>query len=111
MIHVINAPIYSTSWSPNGKHVVTGSWDHSVRILDIETKECVEDVGYIHQGILDALEWLLSFFLIPPEPVLSVAWSLDGGNIVSGSDDGSIKVYNFDQKKLIHSFDDLYVGK
>ena len=45
------------------------------------------------------------------DPVLCVAWSPDGGNIVSGSDDGSLKVFNFQMSELHHSFDELYVGK
>lgn len=45
------------------------------------------------------------------DPVLCVAWSPEGSNIASGSDDGSLKVFNFQMNKLHHSFDELYVGK
>lgn len=49
---MFSGPIVSTSWSSNGKYIVTGSLDHSVRIMDSVTGECIEDVGYVHQGDL-----------------------------------------------------------
>ncbi len=79
--------------------------NHSVRIMDSETKECVEDVGYVHQGFS-----LVEMILISLDSVLCVAWSPDGGNIFSGSDDGSLKVFNFQMSELHHYFDELYVG-
>ena len=66
----------SDAWSPDGRRIVTGSFDKSVRGWDGESGQCVATL----QGHSD---W-----------VKAVAWSPDGRRIVSGSADKSVRVWD-----------------
>jgi WD40 repeat protein len=70
------APVYSIAFSPDGKHIVSGSNDHTVRVWNAVTFE--------HLAQLDGHEnW-----------VSSVAFSPDSKHIVSGSYDRTVRVWN-----------------
>lgn len=63
------------AFSPDGKHVVSGSDDMTIRIQDAITGALVAPPLNLHNGY-----------------VLSVAFSPDGERIASGSDDHAICV-------------------
>jgi WD40 repeat protein len=64
--------VRSVAFSPDGKHIVSGSHDNMVRVWDVLTgKEVKELVGH--------RSW-----------VTSVAFSTDGKHIVSGSEDDTV---------------------
>ena len=67
----------SVTYSPDGRHIVSGSDDCTVRIWDVETGTVVGDPLEGHTG-----------------GVNSVAFSPDGGRIISGSDDKSIRTWD-----------------
>jgi WD40 repeat protein len=69
--------VYSAVFSPDGKHVVSGSVDDTVRIWDAGTGELVAGPFEGHTG-----------------PVCSVAVSPDGKHVVSGSDDCTIRIWD-----------------
>ncbi|KAF7966723.1 hypothetical protein HWV62_37265, partial [Athelia sp. TMB] len=69
--------VISVSYSPDGKHIVSGSWDRSICIWDAETGELV--VGPLTGHSI---------------PVTSVKYSLDGRYIASGSWDRTIRIWD-----------------
>eukprot|EP00038_Savillea_parva_P020944 m.32910 g.32910 ORF g.32910 m.32910 type:complete len:313 (+) comp4945_c1_seq1:63-1001(+) len=63
--------------SSDGQFALSGSWDHTLRLWDLNTGQSVRDPFYGHT-----------------KDVLSVAFSADNRQIVSGSRDGTIKLWN-----------------
>ncbi|NMC34731.1 MAG: CHAT domain-containing protein [Veillonellaceae bacterium] len=66
--------ITSVAFSPDGKWVISGSWDHTVRVWEAATG--TEIARMTHDGSVD-----------------SVAFSPDGKWVVSGSGDGTARVW------------------
>jgi len=64
------------TYSPNGRHIISGSFDKTIRIWDAETGAAV---GKPLEG--------------QPSSVLSIAYPPNGQHIVSGSRDQSIHVW------------------
>ena len=67
----------SVAYSPNGRHIISGSGDGTIRIWDAETGAAVGNPLEGHR---------LS--------VSSVAYSPDGRHITSGSDDKTIRIWD-----------------
>jgi WD40 repeat protein len=67
--------IASLVLSPDGRRLATASWDHSIRLWDLE-----------HQRLERVLQGHLN-------EVWSLAFSPDGRNLVSGSKDGGVNVW------------------
>ncbi|KAF7349075.1 WD-REPEATS-REGION domain-containing protein [Mycena venus] len=70
-------PLFSVAFSPDGKQIVSGSADHTVRIWDVATGEAV---GAPLEG--------------HTREVKSVAFSPDGKQIVSGSPDCTVRIWD-----------------
>ena len=73
------APVFSIAYSPDGHHVVSGSYDNTIRIWDADTGR---PVGEPWEGHTDG--------------VMSVAYSPDGHHVVSGSSDNTIRIWDAD---------------
>ncbi|MHA1768963.1 MAG: WD40 repeat domain-containing protein [Candidatus Thorarchaeota archaeon] len=68
----------SLAFSPRGDVVAAGSVDHTIKLWDIRTGECV--------GTLEGHTY----------PVLSLAFSPDGDRLVSGSGDTTLAIWDVD---------------
>ncbi|KAJ6559973.1 quinon protein alcohol dehydrogenase-like superfamily [Mycena capillaripes] len=69
--------VQSVAFSPDGRRIVSGSYDNTIRIWDSETGAALGAPLTGHSG-----------------RVLSVAFSPDGRRIVSGSDDNTIRIWD-----------------
>ena len=63
--------------SPEGKLLVTGSWDQSAKIWDIDTGHALRKLDGLHEGYVN-----------------SVVFSPDGQTILTGSDDGTARLWD-----------------
>jgi WD40 repeat protein len=73
--------IASVAFSPDGKYVLTGSWDHTAKLWDLAGHELLTFSG--HDG-----------------PVFSAAFSPDGQYILTGSEDATAKLWDLTGKML-----------
>jgi WD40 repeat protein len=76
--------VASVAFSPDGKSIVSGSWDNTIRLWDAQTGK---PIGQSLQG--------------HKSDVTSVAFSPDGKQIVSGSRDKTIRLWDAQTGQLI----------
>ncbi|KZP10859.1 WD40 repeat-like protein [Athelia psychrophila] len=69
--------VRAVAYSPDGKHIVSGSADDTIRIWDAETGEAVGEQLRGHSS-----------------SIMAIAYSPDGRHIVSGSWDGTIRIWD-----------------
>ncbi len=67
--------IASLAFDPGGRLLASGSWDHSIRLWDVATLQCVER---LHGN---------------PSEVWAVAFTADGQGILSGAKDGTVRLW------------------
>ncbi len=67
--------ISSLAFDPRGKLLASGSWDHSIRLWDVATLQCIER---LHGN---------------PSEVWAVAFTADGQGIISGAKDGTVRLW------------------
>ena len=79
--HSHSAEVTSVVFSPDGRILASGSWDHTIRLWDMETKK----VTAILQGHSDG--------------VTSLTFSPDGKTLTSGSWDHTIRLWDMELKK------------
>ncbi len=77
VVRETDAKVLSVAFSPDGTRIVSGSYDHTIRVWDARSGDVVTGP---FEGHTDA--------------VTSVAFSPDGTRIVSGSDDHTIRVWD-----------------
>jgi len=68
--------VASADISPDGRLLVTGSWDRSAKIWDIASGKAVRRLDGVHQGFVNSVEF-----------------SPDGETILSASDDGTARLW------------------
>ena len=76
--------VTSVAFSPDGKRIVSGSRDTTVRLWDADTGQQIGQPMTRHRDV-----------------VRSVAFSPDGKRIVSGSLDNTVRVWNVDTGPLV----------
>ncbi len=91
--------------SSDDKYIVSGSEDKSIKIFNLESREEVYHFVGAHKGKKSHKpNHILAY-------VTSVQISSDNKYIVSGSDDKSIKIFDFASKQEIHRFKKVHRGK
>ena len=90
--------------SADGRFVVSGSNDNSIKVFDMHTKQQLYHFSDAHSSTIYIS--LFCHFIIGT--VTSVAISADGRFIVSGSYDKSIKVFDMHTKEQLHHFSDAH---
>ncbi len=77
--------VYAVAVTPDGKRVVSGSEDRTLKVWDLES-------GQVLQTLSGHGDWVRAVALTP-----------DGQRAVSGSDDGTLKVWDLASGKEIHT--------
>ncbi|MCU0522511.1 MAG: hypothetical protein MUF84_17690, partial [Anaerolineae bacterium] len=78
--------VMQPDWSPDGRRIATGSWDHTVRIWDAETGE----ERLVFTGHADS--------------VFAARWSPDGRRILSGDESGMVRIWQADTGFEVYRF-------
>ncbi|KAJ6620959.1 quinon protein alcohol dehydrogenase-like superfamily [Mycena sp. CBHHK59/15] len=78
--------VTSVAFSPDGKHIISGSYNQTVRVWDAESGEAL---GALFKGHTHA--------------VTSVAFSPDGKHIVSGSYDQTVRVWDAESGEALRA--------
>lgn len=73
--------VVTLAFSPNSAHLVSGSWDNTVRLWNVVQ-------GHIGQTLAEH-----------PKPVYTVAWSSDGRTVASAGYDRSIRLWDVPQSR------------
>ncbi|MCB2154147.1 TIR domain-containing protein, partial [bacterium] len=76
-------PVWSVSWSPDGRRAISGSVDNTIRLWDVDSGRCLR----VMEG--------------HTERVGSVSWSPDGRRAISGSVDNTIRLWDVDSGRCL----------
>jgi len=79
--------VWSVSFSPDGRYVLSGSWDKTLKLWDVKTGKCIRTFKGHKHG------------------VLSVSFSPDGRYVLSGSWDKTLKLWDVKTGKCIRTFE------
>ena len=93
----------------DGKFIVSGSEDRSIKIFDLKTKQLVHWFKDAHNGLFRKGFFFLTF----QDAITSLAVSTYNGCsiIVSASSDKSIKVFDLQTRQQIHHFRKVHTGE
>ena len=82
-----SAPVTSVCLSKDGRRVLSGSWDHTIRLWEVSSGRCIR----VFKGHTDHVE--------------SVCLSADGRWAMSGSIDGTFRFWRVSSGRCIRSFE------
>ncbi|WP_437205088.1 protein kinase domain-containing protein [Planctomicrobium sp. SH664] len=76
--------VAAANFSPDGKQIITGSWDNSAKIWNVQTAQAVRRLENGHQGYIN-----------------SVVYSPDGKRVLTASDDATAKLWNLETAEVM----------
>jgi len=101
------AGILSVALTPDNKYIVSASYDKSIKVFDLQTKQLVHHFRNAHEGNDILFQSLINDLAVIP----SVAVTPDNRYLVSGSSDGSIKVFDLHTKQQVRHFQNAHESK
>jgi WD40 repeat protein len=98
----VRRAVESVAFSPDGTRIVSGGEDGTVRLWTLDGKPAAEPL----KGHDRFLDWTLAglVYRALPGSVFRVAFSPDGTRIVSGSEDGTVRLWTLDGKPAAEPF-------
>ena len=101
--------ITSIATLPDKKSIISGAEDKIIKIFDIKAQKFIQQFDSTHTGIFLPLEDPLT--IIPKKgAVTALAATSDSRFIISASTDKSIKMFDFNNKQQVHSFENIHEG-
>jgi COMPASS component SWD3 len=100
IVHEDNRPVVGVRFSPNGKYVLAWTLDSSIRLWNYQKGNCVKT----YQGHTNQQFCIVGGFGTFGPPEYSSAF------IVSGSEDGSIWIWDVGTKKVLQRIDGAHEG-
>jgi WD40 repeat protein len=105
LLHRLWAPSYlwevtCLALSKDGRHVACGFWDGRIRIWDVSTGielATHRDEGQEHKAV-GFMPWRSR--IVYGDEVTSLAFSPDGGHLVAGSQDGTLRIWPVSENQL-----------
>lgn len=94
-------PVYVVLWSPDGKMLVSGSYDRSIKLWDATSGNLIREIKGFPEPPPAAGQ------PIPPghrDQVFCLAFSKDGKQLASGSSDRTVKLWDPSNGNLIRDF-------
>lgn len=83
--------------------LATGSWDRTIKLIDINTNQVVHSFTGLHNG--NYLQLLICLSKKYVDNVLSLNFSKDGSLLASGSADNTIKLIDMTKKQPVETFE------
>src|SRR6266566_2762588 len=119
--------VSAVAWSPNGRYIASGSWDHTVQVWNVDTG--VLSFTYSYDEIVNTLAWspdgryiavggsnrwidvlnakkgnLVLTYYGHDNVVNTLAWSPDSRYIASGDRDHIVQVWNAKTGRLLFTY-------
>ncbi|MGB0384129.1 MAG: AAA-like domain-containing protein [Ardenticatenaceae bacterium] len=98
--------ISSLAWSPDSQKLLTGHWDGSIQVCEVPTLRPFDKLSASQaEGTATTCVLRIKGHKADPHSniVWSVAWSPDGQQVLSGSNDHSARIWNATTGDLLHT--------
>ena len=92
--HGCEQQLYGICFSPNGKEMASASFDGTVKRWEADTQQLIETI-----------DMKVQLGEEPPSSSIAVDWSADGKKIVSGHEDGSVRLRDATTGKMTRLLD------
>ncbi len=98
--------ITAVTTTSDNRFIVSCSFDKSIKIFDFHTREQVHHFQNVHESTFISQQ-----YLIFQDSINRLTVTPDNKYIISGSRDGSIKVFDFEARREVHHFQEAHESK